>query len=212
MMVNILKEQFFYSEEEEQDLLLQIMGDYGRRERRNSAKTFSLPRELLIRQALQDFFIHNVTFTFESFLQFRLKEYQERLRYYAELAIDEYKLEQDYQILIHQLRQAANERQSSTGNVYVMHLNKNKFVLYDHNSRYVPERECAALAEAFLSEQESLYIDSTIIAPLLSLSPAAIHLYSDQHDHDFVYTIQNIFQEKLCYTKKMNFRLIKSKI
>ncbi|MDO6846847.1 sporulation protein YtxC [Priestia megaterium] len=206
MMVNILKEQFFYSEEEEQDLLLQIMGGIMEGERGGiPQKTFSFPRELLIRQALQDFFIHNVTFTFESFLQFRLKEYQERLRYYAELAIDEYKLEQDYQILIHQLRQAANERQSSTGDVYVMHLNKNKFVLYDHSSRYVPERECAALAEAFLSEQESLYIDSTIIAPLLSLSPAAIHLYSDQHDHDFVYTIQNIFQEKVMLYEKNEF-------
>ncbi|MDR4191147.1 sporulation protein, partial [Bacillus pseudomycoides] len=55
MMVNMLKEQFFYSEEEEQDLLLQIMGGIMEGERGEiPQKTFSLPRELLIRQALQD--------------------------------------------------------------------------------------------------------------------------------------------------------------
>ncbi|TYR82193.1 sporulation protein [Priestia megaterium] len=209
LLTRMLKEQFFYSDEEEQQQIIELVHALmGGEKAEIPQKTFTLPRDLLITEALQDFLVHNVTFTLESFLQFRLKEYHQRLQYYLELSIDEYKLEQDYQMFIHQLRQIVDFDSNKMSEVYVVHEQANVFRLYNHQLCQVSTEERAVLAQQFVSQYESLYIDTTIIAPLIALSPKKIYLYTDDGSHhDFIYTIQNIFQENviLCDKKEATF-------
>lgn len=49
--------------------------------------------------------------SFDSFSKFRLKELQERLLQIVDLAIDEYKMEQEYQMFIHMLREYLASRE-----------------------------------------------------------------------------------------------------
>ena len=42
-----------------------------------------------------------------------------------------------------------------------------------------------------------VYVDSVTIAPLLSIAPANIYLYTDDFEQPLVRTIQNIFEERV---------------
>ena len=62
------------------------------------------PREHYIIQELQAICLEENVFSIRSFMTFRLAKYYERLRSYVEAAIDEYKMEQEYQTFIQSLR------------------------------------------------------------------------------------------------------------
>lgn len=42
-----------------------------------------------------------------------------------------------------------------------------------------------------------MYIDSHLLAPLVSIAPEKIDLYTEDREHAMVQTIQNIFQERV---------------
>lgn len=48
-----------------------------------------------------------------------------------------------------------------------------------------------------LLSNHPVYVDSVTIAPLLSIAPSAIYLYSDDFEQPLVRTIRNIFEERL---------------
>lgn len=60
--------------------------------------------EAKIRDAVEEIFQDHVSFSFDSFLKFRLRPYLKMLESYVEIAIDEYKMEQEYQMFIQTLR------------------------------------------------------------------------------------------------------------
>ena len=64
---------------------------------------------LLIHEWFQD----QTVFSFDHFITFRLRSFMTELERYVELAIDEYKIEQEYQMFIQKLREFLIERKPS---------------------------------------------------------------------------------------------------
>lgn len=48
-----------------------------------------------------------------------------------------------------------------------------------------------------LLKQNDVYIDTKVIAPLLSISPKKIYLYTKEQDHNMIITLRNVFQERV---------------
>jgi putative sporulation protein YtxC len=197
-LLSIISNLFYYKDEEEQQQILQLAHSFidGERYDYRQGKQSVIPRETLIENALLEFLEDDVSFLFESFLKFRLKEYSERLLHYIELAIDEYKLEQEYQNFIQTLRDCLALRESKLSVIHLFH-NESTFTFYDEYFCEIPTNELKRSIDRTLIVNQPMYIDSSVLAPLVSIAPETIYLYTNRSDDGMVQTIQNIFQERL---------------
>lgn len=165
------------------------------------------PREKMIENALQDFLTTSVSFSFESFLQFRLKEYRFRLVQYIEAAIDEYKLEQEYQNFVENLRRYVYNKESLMEIIHLVY--EEDFSFFDRNLNKISSEQLTYLIDEQLIKIEDIDTDSLVIAPLISIAPKTIYLYTETLDHGLIQTIQNIFLERVELRPKEAFRQVK---
>ncbi|MEH7383930.1 putative sporulation protein YtxC [Bacillus sp. JJ1521] len=172
-----------------------------------------IPREQLIAEALHDFLQVPISFSFESFLKFRMRSYNEVLLRIVESAIDEYKLEQEYQTFIQGLREFREKREPKLDQLHILH--DEQFYFYDDTFTEIKRDDLFKFIDRKLILHQPMYIDSAVLAPLVSISPKSISIYTDQIDNGMIQTIHNIFLENVTiYTKKSfeNRRLKAKKI
>src|SRR5690606_2098319 len=106
-ILSMIENMFYFTDYEEQMQILEITKSIIDGEHKDIFDISSnVPRERIIAEELENFLQQMpIYFSFESFLKFRLRTYTETLLKYIELAIDEYKLEQEYQAFIQGLRE-----------------------------------------------------------------------------------------------------------
>ncbi|MGG1574933.1 sporulation protein YtxC [Fictibacillus sp. NRS-1165] len=136
-----------------------------------------------------------LSFTFESFVQFRLKEYLDLLQVYVECAIDEYKLELEYQSFIEQLRKCAADQPFLTSEIHVAF--DGKFKLYDDQFRRYSEKVLQLMHERALVLTKEFDLDEKVLGPIMGLAPEVLYLYLEEENHGMIHTLQNVFQERL---------------
>ena len=190
---------FYFTDEEEQQQIMSITRSILEGEKTdlpsvNPYETYSL-REKMIDEALRNFITKGVSFSFESFLQFRLKDYRQHLLTYVEAAIDEYKLEQEYQTFIENLRRYVFEKESLISTLHLLH--EKSFTFFDETLNRIHDKKLEELIDTSLLNVEEIDLESLVIAPLISIAPRSIHLYTDCLDHGMIQTIQNIFFERV---------------
>lgn len=160
-----------------------------------------VPREQLIAEALHDFLEIPISFSFESFIKFRMRSYNEALLQVVEAAIDEYKLEQEYQTFIQGLREFRENREPLLDELHILH--DEQFYFFNPDFTEIKRDELFKYIDRKLILHQPMYIDSAVLAPLVSISPKSISIYTDQIDNGMVQTIHNIFLENVTiYTKK----------
>jgi putative sporulation protein YtxC len=195
-LLEIIEGTFYFKDEEEQDQIMLIAQSLLEGEKMDIPKIKHFPpREQLISEALVVLFKPNTSFSYESFLKFRLKSYFKQLLQYVELAIDEYKLEQDYQDFVHQLRHYVIGRVPLFSTIHVVH--RTYFEMYNEHYYCLKEDEIDKLVEQSFKSKRVLNIDSEVIRGLISFAPRHIFVYSDDSDHGMIQTIQNVFQERV---------------
>jgi putative sporulation protein YtxC len=203
-MLSIMEELFFYSDFEERQQILEIARSIIEGERKGIPIVSDLvPREELISAALRTLLIDPISFSFESFIKFRLKDYSDRLLQYVEVSIDEYKLEQEYQNFIQNLRDYISERGSKLEHINIFH--SDQFILFNEHLSEMKRDELLKYIDRKLIQNHPMYIDSSVLAPLVSMNPITINLYTNQVDHGMVQTIRNIFQERVHIYSKRDF-------
>ena len=62
-------------------------------------------------------------FSFDSFVTFRLRPFINELRKYVELSLDEYRMEQEYQMFIQILREFLNDREPKLEQLHLLFAN-----------------------------------------------------------------------------------------
>ena len=192
----ILKNQFFYEDLEVQQQIMEII--YSILEGQRKDLTVFLKdsnEEPPIRAAIEHIFQDNISFSFDSFLKFRLRPYLQLLEGYVEVAIDEYKMEQEYQMFVQMLRDFLINREPKMD---VLHLLFDEEITF-YNEQFVEMKraELIRLIDRKLLVNHPVYVDSASIAPLLSLAPTTIFLYTKDPDEPLVRTIKNIFEERV---------------
>lgn len=145
----------------------------------------------VVENMLQD----SIRFSFDSFVQFRMRKFFQQLDTYIEVAIDEYKMEQEYQTFIEMLRTFLSSRESLFPTI---HIKIDEDITILDNYMYEMNRlELMRLIDKKLLLQHPIYIDSHTIAPLLSIAPKNIFIYADDYHQNIIETIMNIFQERV---------------
>jgi putative sporulation protein YtxC len=206
LLLSIISSTFYFQDKEEQQQILQLAHSFldGERYDYRKGKQSFISRETLITNALQHFLKDGLSFSFSSFITFRLKPYMERLQHYVELAIDEYKLEQEYQNFVQMLRDCVASKQPKLSVIHLVH-QPPSFLFFDEKLCEITAGELKQLIDRNLIISQPMYIDSSLLAPLVSISPNIIYLYTDHEDDGMIQTIQNVFQERIRLCSQSDF-------
>jgi putative sporulation protein YtxC len=194
---NILAEIFYYQDIDEQQHIMDIIYSIMDGENEELADLIEEKiEECKVKEAVGDLLQDtNIAFSFDAFVKFRLKSFREKLLKYVEISIDEYKMEQEYQVFIQTLREFLYNREDK---IYELHL------VYDEDPRFfnmefteIKRAELSRMIDRKLLSNHPVYVDSVTIAPLLSLAPRKINLYTENPEAPLIRTIKNIFEERV---------------
>jgi putative sporulation protein YtxC len=209
----ILKKHFCYEDEHEQEQILDIITsivDGNRRELLSFVDVNELNN--LVESAINELLSQRLSFSFDSFLRFRLRSITSLIERVVEVAIDEYKLEQEYQIFVHTLRDFLAGRSSIKKVIHL--IVSDSITFFDEEFYELRRKEILQLIDRKLLSNHPVYTDSVTIAPLLSIAPKKIYLYTDEPEQPLVRTICNLFEERvvvsamnLFHDRKRNFAL-----
>ncbi|MDQ0157255.1 putative sporulation protein YtxC [Robertmurraya andreesenii] len=200
----ILSEQYYYEDEDEQQQILDIIQSIleGNREDLESLIHHMNVNEQM-EKAISQLFDEQRSFSFDSFVRFRMRPFMQQLEKYVEISIDEYKLEQEYQMFIQTLRQFLSGREPK---IHQLHLLMEEGVaFFDGEFQEIPRAELVRMIDRRLISNHPVYIDSVTIAPLLSIAPSSIYLYTDDREQPLARTIQNIFEERVKFLSLKDF-------
>lgn len=192
----ILMEHYYYDDEGEQQQILEIIHSILEGSREDLAAFVSgLDVKESLKNAIDQLFQDNISFSFDSFVKFRMRPLMNEMTKYVEVSIDEYKMEQEYQMFIHTLRDFLSGKQPKMNTIHV--LMDEGVYFYDDQLCEIKRGELIRMIDRKLLSNHPVYVDSVTIAPLLSIAPSAIYLYSDDFEQPLVRTIRNIFEERL---------------
>jgi putative sporulation protein YtxC len=194
VLEQIIVGKFFYREREEIEAIIEIASSIIEAERaRNQDEAFSTEKRL-IEEGLQSILAGKVSFSFDSFTTFRLKSFQHTLEKYVVKAIDEYKLEQDYQNFIATLRDCLQGQESKLRKLHLV--NRDGFHFYDQKFSKLDRPKINSMIDRRLLAKSSLFLDTVILAPLLSIAPENLCIYTDDKEEGLIQTISRIFEER----------------
>lgn len=203
-LTSIIETMFYFTDTEEQQQILEVARSILDGELTDIPYLEDLPsREMLIREALMDLLEAEISFSFESFIKFRLGRYKESLLKYAEMAIEEYKMEQEYQNFIQTLRDLLKDREPRMDILSLLH--EEQLLFYCDGLKKMSQEELRSHIDRKILLNNPVYIDSAVLVPLLSISPRKVLVYSDDEDYGMIRTIQNIFQERMSIFPKSQF-------
>lgn len=205
-LLDIICNMFYYEEPEEQLQILSMAKSILTGERQDIPNILNVfTAEKAVYDSFQQFLKRECHFCFDSFLTFRLKHYLDKLIDCVELAIDEYKLEQEYQNLVESFRYYIKQKQSKIDVVHLLFTDRVLF--FDQEKELIDVDEY--IDHDIVFEQE-VPLHELIISPLVSISPKTIHLYSDDIDSGVIQTIQNIFLDRVKVHRKNVFNQCQS--
>lgn len=194
VLKQIIIGKFFYREQEEIDAIIEIASSIIEGERSDSKSTLFSKEKQLIEEGLESILAGKVSFSFDSFTTFRLRSFQHTLEKYAVRAIDEYKLEQDYQNFIAMLRDCLNGQEAKLSRLHLV--NHDGFQFYDPELNRLNRPTLNSMIERKLLTKNSLFLDTVILAPLLSIAPDRLFIYTDDKEEGLIQTMARIFEER----------------
>ncbi|MGG3572777.1 putative sporulation protein YtxC [Bacillus gobiensis] len=189
----IIKGNYYFLDHEEQQQILHLAHSVIEGDVVIPSLQDKPPREHYIHQELAQISLSSGSFSIRSFMTFRLAQYHERLREYVESAIEEYKMEQEYQNFIQSLRDYVYKNEPKLEKVHIVH--DHQFAIWE--LRYMSEKEKKKYIDRQFIKEHPMYIDSLLLAPLVSIAPLQIEIYTKDIEHAMIQTIQNIFQERV---------------
>ncbi|MCJ8009899.1 putative sporulation protein YtxC [Lederbergia wuyishanensis] len=193
---NVLYETYKYEIEDERIEIITILNQMFTGERFELVSLVGkMDEEDLLHEAVVDLLNFNGSVLFDSFLRFRLKNYFESVTKYLNIAIDEYKMEQDYQMFVNMLRDYLKNRVSQKNIVHV--LLEKPILFLNEKLQEMGKDEIKEIMDRRLLSNHPVYVDSSVIAPLLSMAPIKIFLYTDEEDQPLIRTLKNIFEERI---------------
>ncbi|PFN79503.1 putative sporulation protein YtxC [Bacillus sp. AFS076308] len=206
---DIIKNHYFFHNEEEQHQIIEIIYSIleGQREDLVIFLKETNKETSFIEDAVDQMFHGNVSFSFDSLLKFRLRPYLQMLEEYVELAIDEYKMEQEYQMFIQMLRDFLVKREPKMATLHVLF--DEEITFYNEELAEIKRAELTRMIDRKLLVNHPVYVDSVSIAPLLSIAPTSIYLYTNNPDEPLVRTIKNIFEERVVIKNYTALRSLK---
>ncbi|QPC47186.1 putative sporulation protein YtxC [Mangrovibacillus cuniculi] len=194
-VLHIIKDVFLYKDELEIERIFSITDELMTGEREDLLPFIKKKFPKIPEEIITFLWSYEGALSLDSFFSFRGRPFLDSVTQYVEVAIDEYKMEQEYQNYLDWIRRYVADKSSVEETVHV-HLTGSP-VLYDAKGNYFKESDLQKHIDRRLMSHHPIYVDSQLIAPLLSLSPKRIYFYTDSPNQPIIRTCLAIFEEKL---------------
>ncbi|MCO7175960.1 putative sporulation protein YtxC [Sporolactobacillus kofuensis] len=196
----IIEKYYYFTDAEEKVTILNIVAAIFSGEKDDLPHTGTLQdRHETIMASLEGVLKEHNTFSFQSIIRFRLTAYREVLRQYVEIAIDEYKLEQEYQVFVDKLRRIVHAYKPLCEKIEVY--DEHPFKLFDEHHRLI--RNVQSVRSFYpLLKQWGIEAEPSIILSLIALAPKQVIVYTDRPEHGMMKTLHRVFEERVCFARR----------
>ncbi len=193
-LVTIIRDKFFYRDEAECDQIAELAIMLMQEDNKKN-QAFWSELKFKIHHGLVSVLERKVSFSFPSFLTFRMKGILDKLSAFVEDAIDEYKMEQDYQSFIHLLRTHLLNNKPKLEKLYLKQ--HHSFEFYRDDMMVMTRSEVNGYVDRKMFADYPMYIDSHVLAPLICIAPEQLIIYCMEEAHPLISTIERIFEERV---------------
>ncbi|RYM06905.1 hypothetical protein EWH99_01535 [Sporolactobacillus sp. THM7-7] len=196
-LTEIIEKHYLFTEAEEKIAILNIVAAIFAGEKNDLPETDELPdRKQFMLEALEGILSECSVLSFQSILRFRLTAYRKALRRFVEIAIDEYKLEQEYQVFIDKLRRIIRAYKPLCDRIEV--IDGVPFKLYD--DRHRPIKNMQSVRSFYpLLKQWGIEAEPSMILTLIALAPKQVIVYTDRPEHGMMKTLHRVFEDRVCF-------------
>ncbi|MFA9558700.1 putative sporulation protein YtxC [Evansella sp. AB-rgal1] len=192
----LLREGFHYEDTYE----IEAIVEHARDLLLNAKDAISLDMDIIKIQKemflLYDQFLEEaVRFSFDSFLRFRLREIKEKLTEVLEKAIDEYKLEHSYQIMVQTCRDYLKDHPPR---IHTVHLYVDQEItMVDMDGAKITSKRFEKWLTKELNFEDPLPISERVVGPLVCIAPQKIIVYPNRHYEGLIQSLLTIFEERV---------------
>ncbi|WP_218126257.1 putative sporulation protein YtxC [Natribacillus halophilus] len=197
LLEKLIKKRFQFRDPDEREQVMELARELlaGERpeipETRNAAE-----RKTSLYQAINEYLSDSSVFYWNPFLTFCTGNYERYLARLAEVVIDEYQMEQEYQTVVDTLRSYVERTAPATKHLHLWYENSEYFWLVDANGHeWGPEKRMKHTESALIFE-DGLQPMEMIVSPIASIAPQHLYIYTAQDD-GVIQTLRAIFQERL---------------
>lgn len=194
-MDDILCKTFYYQDEAERASILGIARAIFDGLKPELPKVDSLlPRRDFVRAVIDDLLSGPSSFSLQSLTTFRLNDYFECLTNCLEIAIDEYKLQQEYAAFIDKLRRIVKSYRPLRETIYA--IDCEPFRLYDEHLRPIDNLQTIRSFYPLL-RQWGIDAEPSLLLTLIGLAPLKVYVFTERPDDEMMRTLQNVFEERV---------------
>ncbi len=201
LLQDIIKENFYYFNEEEQriifDYALQHLNHHD--EQSDDAVIYYLGRKSNILQKVLDYLHTSSHITIEGFIRFRLQDYIQELRAAVEKAVDDFMLEREYKEFIRLLKYFVEIQEPRMEKVQVIVQASGVFKLLDQSGKNIS----SDYLDGFIVElgDSEINYEDLLISALITIAPNQIVLHFAEHFKALktIDTIRSVFGNRIAY-------------
>lgn len=182
---DILKKEYQYENEEENQLILKHFRDI------RTDYDFS--------KQIYEHFQNQSILNVEGLIKFRAQNYIEHLRSSIEYALDEYALDKQYEEFISLLSYLVYIQEPKRDLVYVKHKSEYDFRILDENMKPIDLNEDKSVSELLGPDYQ---VEDMLISNLISISPQNIIVFTEDKEHITIKTLQKIFEDRVTISNR----------
>ncbi|QXE00670.1 hypothetical protein KS242_11650 [Terribacillus sp. DMT04] len=201
----IASEVYYYKDEEAIKRIAELTHTILVGDKYEEKKEPSLPRQQ-ITQIFQEIAAKHIRVFFDAVIQFRSSAYKEALTAVVGDAIDEYKLEEEYQLYVESLRQYISKKPIRDEAVHI--IQGTDFSFYKEDGSLFSGKEIKTLATQEPLALAGIGKQEINLTPLIAMSPRKIYLYGEHPTDPKTQTVINIFQERATYLPLHQFPFV----
>lgn len=195
----------YYSEEERKsiyDHTLELLSDT-----RDVIEDFGMTtRYTKILEKIIEYLDNHHELVLEGFVNFRLKEYREKLTQVVDKAADDYLMDLEYQEFIRVLRAFVDIQEPQVEEVHVLSVKDGMYKIVDHQGKSINNQNF----EAFLVQRDDhINYEDLLITALITIAPyhVMVHVHESHNavTKNVVETIKNIFDGRVMICEGCDF-------
>lgn len=142
----------------------------------------------------------------EGFINFRLKEYREKLARVVDTAVDDFMMELEYQEFIRVLRYFVTIQEPQVEEVHVVIINSGTYKILDEQGNLISNQK---LENFVLENDDSINHEDLLITALITIAPYSVMVHVEDHNRattkSLVDIIKNIFDGRFMICNGCDF-------
>ncbi len=139
---------------------------------------------------------NTIRFSYDSFLKFRLREQKEQIVEIVEKAIDEYKMEHDYQEMLNTCRLYLKNNVPKLPTIH-LYLDDEVSIVDDSHGEKISADKISRWLPPELNFEAPLPINERVIGPIVTIAPEKLFVYPSKSQEGLLQTLLLIFEERI---------------